>query len=150
MSEGRGTAFPFRVAGAPWVNALVLSDVFNHIGFDGVQSRPFSFTPSEGLYKNQRCNGIMLHVTDAQTFRPVSVGLGLIALLKTLFPNDFAWKTYPTHVNKTGKNHLDLLIGDPSVRELLETNRAVFLNKENKMTKINGWAIEVRPFLLYE
>lgn len=150
MSEGRGTAFPFRVAGAPWVKALVLSDAFNDMDFDGIRSRPFSFTPSEGLYKNQRCNGIMLHVTDAQTFRPVSVGLGLIALVKTLFPNDFAWKTYPTHVNKTGDNHFDLLLGTPSVRTLLEDNPSFFLNKENKATEINGWANEVSPFLLYE
>jgi uncharacterized protein YbbC (DUF1343 family) len=150
VSEGRGTAFPFRVCGAPWVDSLVLSDAFNQVGFLGVQSRPFSFTPTEGGYKNQRCNGIMLHVTDVQTFRPVSVGFGLIALHKTLFLTDFAWSTYPTHVNKTGKNHFDLLVGDPSVRALLESNPSFFLKKDNTFTEISDWATEVRPFLLYE
>jgi uncharacterized protein YbbC (DUF1343 family) len=150
VSEGRGTPFSFRICGAPWIDGGRLSDAFNQIGFEGVKTRPFSFTAVEGLYKNQKCNGIMLHVTDAQTFRPITVGLALVALLKMLFPNDFAWKTYPTHVNKTGENHFDLLAGDPSVRKAMETAPMLFLKKDNKITELSDWVTEVAPFLLYE
>lgn len=150
VSEGRGTGFPFRIVGAPWINGIKLSEAFNEMDFSGVKSRPFSFIPTEGIYKNLRCFGIMLHVTDTQCFHPVKVGLGLVALIKILFPNDFEWATYPTHVNKTGKNHFDLLTGNPSVRTALEHDPVVFLKTCSEFTKLDGWATEVNAFLLYE
>lgn len=150
VSEGRGTAFPFRVGGAPWVDGLVLAKAFNDSDLDGVKARPFSFVPSEGLYKNQNCQGIMLHVEDKQLFRPVYVGLYLVGLLKKLYPEQLQWAHYPTHVNKTGVRHFDLLTGTPTVRRALEGDLFQFFSQIRELTDVDNWREKVKEFLLYE
>ncbi len=149
VSEGRGTAFPFRVCGAPWMDGLVLAKAFNDSGLDGVQARPFSFIPSEGLYKNQSCQGIMLHVLDAATFRPVYVGLYLVGLLKKRYPTQLEWANYPTHVNKTGARHFDLLTGTPRVREALEADVDQFFGQIGDLTGVGDWKERTEGVLLY-
>lgn len=149
VSEGRGTAFPFRVCGAPWMDGLVLAKAFNDSGLDGVRARPFSFIPGEGLYKNQSCKGIMLHVLDASVFRPVYVGLYLVGLLKKLYPEQLQWANYPTHVNKTGAWHFDLLTGTPLVREALEDDVEQFFGQIGDWTGVGDWRDRAKAFLLY-
>ena len=150
VSEGRGTAFPFRVCGAPWIDGLELARVFNDSGLEGVKARPFSFIPSEGLYKNQSCLGIMLHVLDALVFRPVYVGLYLVGLLKKLYPEQVQWANYPTHVNKTGARHFDLLTGTPKVREVLEGDGDQFFGQIGELTSVGDWRERTKAFLLYQ
>lgn len=149
VSEGRGTAFPFRVCGAPWMDGLVLAKAFNKSGLEGVKARPFSFIPSEGLYKNQACQGIMLHVLDASVFRPIYVGLFLVGLLKKLYSEQLQWTNYPTHVNKTGARHFDLLTGTPRVREALEADVDQFFGQIQDLTGVEDWRTRVEAFLLY-
>ncbi|WP_373551861.1 exo-beta-N-acetylmuramidase NamZ domain-containing protein [Haliscomenobacter sp.] len=149
VSEGRGTTFPFRVCGAPWMNGFVLARAFNDCGLDGVKARPFSFTPSEGSYKNQVCQGIMLHVLDAPVFRPVYVGLYLVGLLKKLYPEQLQWANYPTHVNKTGARHFDLLTGTTKVRETLEDDVDQFFSQIEELTRVSDWRERTEAFLLY-
>lgn len=149
ISEGRGTAFPFRVCGAPWIKSNELNDAFNELKLEGVKARIFSFIPSEGLYKNQDCQGIMLHVTNPTHFKPIKTGLHLVALLKKLYPQNVQWANYPTHVNKTGERHLDLLAGTPSVRALLEKDWAIFNEQIVPLTEVPGWHKKVEPFLIY-
>lgn len=149
VSEGRGTAFPFRVCGTPWMDGLMLAKVFNGSGLEGVKARSFSFIPSEGLYKNQACQGIMLHVLDAATFRPVYVGLYLVGLLKNLYPEQLQWANYPTHVNKTGARHFDLLTGTPEVREALEADVDQFFGQIGDWTGVGNWKERTEGALLY-
>ena len=149
VSEGRGTAFPFRVCGAPWIDGLVLAKAFNDSGLEGVKARPFSYIPSEGLYKNQSCQGIMLHVLDASVFRPVYVGLYLVGLLKKLYPEQLQWANYPTHVNKTGARHFDLLTGTLRVPEALEAGVDQFFGQIGDLTGVGDWRQRTEAFLLY-
>lgn len=150
VSEGRGTAFPFRVCGAPWIEGIELTKAFNDSALDGVKARPFSFIPSEGVYKNQTCQGIMLHVLDRQVFRPIYVGLHLVGLLKRLYPKQLQWANYPTYVNKTGARHFDLLTGTPRVREVLEEDVTLFFSRIEAFTKVGDWKQKTEPFWLYD
>lgn len=149
VSEGRGTAFPFRVCGAPWIDGIELAKAFNGSDLDGIKARPFSFMPNEGMYKNQNCQGIMLHVLDKQIFRPVYVGLYLVGLLKKLYPEQLQWANYPTHVNKTGARHFDLLTGTPTVRDALEKDVTEFFSQIQEFTKVGDWKQKTKPFWLY-
>ena len=149
VSEGRGTAFPFRVCGAPWMDGLVLAKAFNDSGLEGVKVRAFSFIPGEGLYKNRPCQGIMMHVLDASVFRPVYVGLYLVGLLKKLYPEQVQWANYPTHVNKTGVRHFDLLTGTSVVREALEDDVEQFFGQIGDLTGVGDWRERAEAVLLY-
>lgn len=149
LSEGRGTAYPFRICGAPWVNGVALATGFNALQCPGVTARSLFFTPLEATFAHQHCQGIMLHITDYATFRPVKTGLLLIHLLRTYYPAEFAWSPYPTHVNETGANHFDLLTGDRSVRHLLVSEAERFAQDLDSLLIADTWQEDVRSILLY-
>jgi uncharacterized protein YbbC (DUF1343 family) len=149
ISEGRGTATPFRLAGAPWLLASKVSTVLNSM-VTSVYARPVTFTPVEGKYLGQKCNGVMLHVPDPAVFHPVAMGWLLIRIIKELHPAEFAWATYPTHVNPSGKKHLDLLSGIPNAEHLFELPLSAFANGLKDYTTPGEWVVQVQPFLIYQ
>lgn len=149
ISEGRGTATPFRMAGAPWLQADKVAQLFNS-QVTTVYARPVTCTPIEGKYAGQKCNGVMLHVTDPAAFLSVATGWLLIRIIKELHPAEFAWATYPTHVNPSGKKHLDLLSGIHNTEQLFELPLSSFTNELKAYTTPGDWVTQVQHFLIYE
>jgi uncharacterized protein YbbC (DUF1343 family) len=151
-SEGRGTATPFRVVGAPWLRAAETADLFNATVAEipgQVFARPVSFTPTEAIYGGQKCNGVMFHVADFADFRPLDAGLLMVKVIKGLHPGAFEWATYPTHVNPTGRNHLDLLLGMAGAESVFDGPLAEFVAATRKLTDPGDWSNRMQPFLLY-
>lgn len=64
MSEGRGTAKPFSLIGAPWLNSDLLIEKLKGHNLPGVKFRKQYFTPIMSKHKDVMCNGIELYVTD--------------------------------------------------------------------------------------
>lgn len=108
-SEGRGTADPFAIIGAPGVDADRLSEAFNDLGLEGVVSTPVYFVPSSSKHKGERCGGVHLHVTDAKALQPVELGYRLMELARDLFPETFA--ILPPY-SEGGKCFISLLAGN--------------------------------------
>ncbi|MBC9909002.1 exo-beta-N-acetylmuramidase NamZ family protein [Chitinophaga varians] len=146
ISEGRGTATPFRVAGAPWMDGALITQRINTLCSNGVYARPVSFQPAEGKYTGQKCHGVMLHVTDPAVFRPVAYGWWLIRLIKQLHPDVFAWASYPTYVNHTGARHLDLLTGLEGAASLID---GIDDKDISRYTGPGDWREKIAPHLLY-
>lgn len=146
ISEGRGTATPFRIAAAPWMQAKQTAAVFNSLCDENVRARPITCTPLEGKYAHQKCSGIMLHVTDPYTFKPVQTGWLLIKIIKDLHAQQFEWAPYPTHVNPTGTRHLDLLSGIPQTERIFEQN---ITQQLQQYTNAGHWENGIQPYLLY-
>ncbi|OQP59923.1 hypothetical protein A3860_35710 [Niastella vici] len=152
-SEGRGTAIPFRVAGAPWLLANKTARLFNTLipTLSGsVHARPVLFTPTEGKYAAMPCAGVMLHVTSTASFMPVAAGWLLIRIIKELHPELFQWATYPTHVNPSGKKHLDLLSGISNSATLFDIPLADFAEDIKTYTTCSDWLLRIQPFLIYQ
>jgi uncharacterized protein YbbC (DUF1343 family) len=78
LSEARGTAFPFRAIGAPFLDGERLAAALGALDLPGVMLRPVAFRPSFEKHAGQVCRGVMLHVTDADRFRPVHTYLALL------------------------------------------------------------------------
>jgi uncharacterized protein YbbC (DUF1343 family) len=150
LSEGRGTSTPFRVAGAPWLDAYRLADSFNALDLPGVRARPAQFTPSTSKFSGQLCYGVMLHVTDAQATRPVAMGLHLLAQIIALHPREFKWLPYPTAVNQAGYGHFDRLIGQEDIRDALSKGAGQQPEQIEAWTSAEGWKERVQAYLLYE
>jgi len=115
LSEGRGTALPLELVGAPWMDGWVLADALNGLGLPGVKFRPVQFEPAASKWTGQVCNGVQLHVLDRQALRPVTVGLHLIATVKAMYPSDFTWRL----------PHLDRLMGTDRIRKHLDAGISV-------------------------
>lgn len=150
LSEGRGTANPFQLAGAPWLDAYALVHRFNASNCPGVVARAISFTPLSGKYVGQPCQGVAFHVTNPEQLKAVSVGLLVIKLVHDQHPSQFAWAPYPTYVNPTGKHHLDKLLGLPNAEILFTEPLATFDKKCCELTTCHDWAATISPFLLYK
>ena len=89
LSEGRGTADPFAIIGAPYIRAEEFSRAFNLLNCPGVVATPVYFTPYTSKHQGSLCGGIHLHVTDEKALRPTEMGVRLLALLRRMYPEDF-------------------------------------------------------------
>jgi len=149
VSEGRGTATPFRVAGAPWMDGAGVAQLINDLQPEGMVARPVSYKPTEAKYAGQQCHGIMLHVKDPAVFRPVSWGWLLIRFIKQLHPESFAWAPYPTYVNHSGTRHLDLLTGITDAESVIAGSGEHGFDNISLYTDPGDWQSKVAPYLLY-
>ena len=94
VSEGRGTPNPFKWIGAPWINGKKLSQVLNNFKLPGVVFVPKTFIPqtikgkSENpKFKNQKCNGIEVWVTDRNQYKSIDVGVLTLFSIYNMYPN---------------------------------------------------------------
>ncbi len=149
VSEGRGTKTPFKICGAPWIDAPQLSNAFNALQLPGVKARPYYFTPTSGKYANEICNGLLFTVEDAAMFRPITMGFFLLHLLFQLYPDKAAPDLYPTNANPTGSGHLEKLTGYRDIWNLLKMDTISFRSLTDKITKVDEWKNEISQFLLY-
>lgn len=107
-SEGRGTADPFAIIGAPFIHAEAFSRAFNAMGCPGVEATPVYFSPTSSKHQGTLCGGIHLHITDEDRFKPVAMGVKLLDLLQKLYPDDFQ---FLSPVRTDGKPFISLLAG---------------------------------------
>jgi uncharacterized protein YbbC (DUF1343 family) len=149
LHEGRGTHYPFQWFGASWVESERLAGHVNEARPPGVLAYPRSLpTPSgEPAFL---CPGVFLEVVDPNSHRPVALGLRLLVLLRTLWPEDFSWEPYPTAANPSGQDHLSTLLGSHQLAGILEDD-PVALSEEaiREATAAPGWWERAEPHLLY-
>ena len=113
LSEGRGTAAPFQILGAPWVEAEAWRDRLKERLPAHVQVERVTFTPTFSKFQGIACRGIQLHSTATEF--PDAVLIGLLAL-ETLLA------THPNQIEFTRRESLphpffDHLAGNSWMRE---------------------------------
>jgi len=82
ISVGRGTATPFELIGAPYIDGERLA---RELSIPGVTFTPIRFTPDGG----RECGGVRMTITDRRALRPVLIGVTIATVLHRLYPNDF-------------------------------------------------------------
>lgn len=89
VNIGVGYTLPFKVIGAPWINAQQFSTALNKQKFPGIHFEPFHFKPFYGKFANEECHGVLLVVTDTLRYKPVCTQYLLIGMLKSLYSAKF-------------------------------------------------------------
>lgn len=141
LNEGRGTAAPFAICGAPWLNNGALCEQLQVPG--PLRILPVNFTAAAGPYAGQYCQGLSLQVTDADAFYPVRSGLALLRAIAQAHPHQLTERPYPTAANPSGRGHLDRLLGQPG-------SFAHLLSGEDFITDIAAeWEGMMGEYLLY-
>ncbi len=90
VSIGIGFTMPFKIIGAPWIDAASFAEKLNGQKLPGVHFQPFHFRPFVGLYKGIDCQGVLIQITDLKSYRPVGVQYLLLGMIKSLYPKEFA------------------------------------------------------------
>lgn len=158
LSAGRGTALPFEIAGAPWIDPLVLAERLNAeawAGGMGARFRPHTFQPFHRKWAGLTCHGVHVYITHPVRWRPVEVWLGAIITIRALYPDQFAW--LPGHPD-TGTQHFDRLIGAAWIRRQIEADveagkpvGAILAQFAAEWAEdCRAFEFERRPFLLYD
>jgi uncharacterized protein YbbC (DUF1343 family) len=143
VNEGRGTDIPFKVFGAPWIDRNEIFTSISQFAIPYLKIEPVTYTPNDGLYANEICNGLQFEVLDSENFKAVAFGIILIHCIIKTYPNQVAERLYDTVANPSGKAHLDKLLGLEKVFEKL---------KESHHLEIDlgfTWADIIKPYLLY-
>lgn len=146
LSEGRGTALPFEIVGAPWLDGYALAEWLNALKLDGVIFRPTSFTPCSSKHAGEECYGVQLHVTNRTLFRAVETGLQVVGACRAQNPERFeflktSWEGKPPH--------FDLLAGNAHVREGLSAHQPVSEMSAEWVADLAAFNDKRKRYLLY-
>jgi uncharacterized protein YbbC (DUF1343 family) len=134
LSEGRGTALPFEIVGAPWIDAQALADQLNAQAMPGVLFRPQVFVPAASKFQGQTCYGVQAHSHDSAQFRPLLTWLNVIRTIRQCYPDDFAWLPPVKE-----RYHFDRLIGNSIVRGQIDAGLPL-------ADIVQGWSDDLRRF----
>ncbi len=88
VNIGVGYTLPFKVVGAPWIDADLFAKNLNQQKLPGVLFVPFHYRPFYGSYKEKTCHGVLIKITDEHVYKPLTVQYCLIGILKTLYKKE--------------------------------------------------------------
>lgn len=144
VSIGVGYTLPFKVVGAPWIDAHQLAAALNRQKLKGVKFFPFHFKPFFGLYKQQECQGVRIVIADPKNYHPVTVDYLIMGVLKSLYPQEVTQrlKALPEKKRKMFANVngttaiFDLLLYEKypgwKMASIDQNERAAFLEKREQ------------------
>lgn len=144
LSEGRGTALPFEVVGAPYIDGLALATSLDK-QLSGASARPVQFQPAASKYAGEVCGGIQVHITDLAQYRPLEAWLTILKTIHDMYPAAFQW--LPRHGNL---QHFDRLIGDETTRQQIESGQSIEDVIADWPAFHEAFRRQREPFLLYE
>lgn len=133
LSVGRGTATPFEVAGAPWVDGKSLAEALARESLAGVSWAPTSFTPRTDPYRGLPCQGVRVTITDRAHFDPVRAGLALARALRRLYPDAWEFKKLD-HLLQSAAAMSAIDQGKPltDIEATYKTELSAFLSKRDR------------------
>jgi len=128
--------------GAPWLDAYELAEKMTALQLPGVIFRPAYFTPNFGLYQNEACAGVQLHVVDKKNFLAVKTGISLLYTIQEMSGEKFSFK-------RNGKNEssIDLVTGDDSVRKGTYSLNELYLLWEKEASQFKTMS---KKYYLYQ
>ena len=140
LSEGRGTAFPFQLIGAGWLNdAGAIARELNRRRIPGVVFDSTIVTVEEGQkWGGQRIPMIAIAVSDRTEVRPYRIGLELLREIYQRHKGEFQWRI----------NSIDRLSGSIRFREAVELGLLGSLIPELQRESLRFQELTA-PYLLY-
>jgi len=117
---GIGFTLPFKIVGAPWIQANILAEKLNGQKLPGIHFQPFHYRPFWGAYKGIDCQGVLLRITDPQVYRPVAVQYLILGMLKSLYPKEFMQRL---NSSKGAKDLFCKANGTEAIFQILNTEK---------------------------
>jgi uncharacterized protein YbbC (DUF1343 family) len=138
LSVGRGTATPFEVFGAPWIDGELLAKKLTALGLPGVTFNAIEFTPDASKFVGETCGGIRITINDRARFEPLTTGFAIARQLRLDYTA--TWQTDP---------YLRLL-GNAATLDALQAGQTVAEIKSAYQAGLETFITRRAAFLLYE
>jgi uncharacterized protein YbbC (DUF1343 family) len=138
LSVGRGTATPFEVIGAPWLDSEILARDLNALNLPGVTFDAIEFTPDASKFSGEKCGGIRITISDRKVFEPLTTGFAIARQLRLDYRA--AWET---------DRYLRLL-GNAAALQALLSGQTVAEIKAAYQAGLDDFITRRAAFLLYE
>lgn len=144
ISEGRGTAAPFQIYGAPFVDMDALLPVLRErIKDDNLAMRTRAFTPFWSKHAGETCFGVeFIPLSDRLNFMPAA--LILMKTLIEMYPDKVEFRSY-ADVSRLAK-----LSGDDDVDDYLQGKLTLNELMASWRAQSEEFAEEVKEFRLYQ
>lgn len=152
LSEGRGTTWPFELAGAPFIDGPRLREKleasFAYYEVGAVTPRACMFQPMFQKHAGTGCGGVFLHVQDRASVKPYRLGLVFLEAVHALWPDEFEWRTR-TYEFVDDPPAIDLLTGSSAFRAAVDAGDDLCDVIAAHDGAAVGFASARTPFLLY-
>jgi len=148
LSEGRGTTRPFELAGAPFIDGRAMARTMEGYDLPGLRLRPLGLLPTFQKHANQPCGGVQLHVTDPSTFKPYLTGVAFVLAARTLWPDEFEWRTRAYEFVDTVPA-FDLLAGTDEVRLAIDSGESLADIERTWLAEQAQYDADRQDWLLY-
>ncbi|GMA47329.1 hypothetical protein GCM10025854_15790 [Tetragenococcus muriaticus] len=146
ISEGRGTAKPFQLIGAEFIDSTQYAKDLNELNLPGVKFRPAAFTPAPGQkVEEELAEGVEVYVTNTDNYDPVYTGLSMIKVINDNYSDNIEWRDDEWLAQLTGKSYIeeDLKNGEevenivekwqPELEEFKETRENYLLYESSNL-----------------
>jgi len=148
ISEGRGTCRPFEIFGAPFINPSIVKKLLAPKDMEGCYLREHYFRPTFHKWKGELCGGFMIHVLNPDLYRPFRTSLAFLKIVIETYRDEFAWRK-PPYEYDFKRLPIDLILGDPSIRTMLEEGRDIGRVLEDCSEELEGFLESRKPYLIY-
>jgi uncharacterized protein YbbC (DUF1343 family) len=139
VTEGRGTAMPFRQFGAPWIDSKLLADRLNALNLPAMRFEPVRFTPTSSKYQDRECHGVRILGTDRDRLEPYYSGVRIVTEISRMYPDQFEWKAA----------HFDRLCGTSKIRDAITSNSSLDVLQDKWRKELESF-LEIRAgYLIY-
>ncbi|MCB1112970.1 MAG: DUF1343 domain-containing protein [Chlamydiales bacterium] len=122
VNIGVGYTLPFKVVGAPWIDAKTFVKTLNSQKFPGVHFEPFHYRPFYGKFAQEDCQGALIVITDQKKFLPVTTQYLILGILKSLYPDRF---NDAVAASQSRKKMFDKVNGTEEIYQLMTQNRHI-------------------------
>jgi len=139
VSEGRGTAMPFRQFGAPWIDSTRLVERLNALNLPGMRFRTTCFKPISSKHRGKACNGVRIIVTDRDALEAYYAGIRIVDTVFRMYPDDFQWRT----------GHFDRLCGTSDVRKAIVNGSSLDDLRNKWQTELTSFRNIRNKYLIY-
>ena len=147
VSEGRGTAQPFELFGAPYIDVSKIAAQIEKIA--GVLFRPVVFEPTSNKWRETPCNGFQIHVMEPLCYRPYKTTLQLLRTILAEHREQFKWKP-PPYEYEFERLPIDLIIGNRSIRKRLENLEPIDAIEADWQEELDQYKKISRKFHIYK
>lgn len=137
LSVGRGTATPFELFGAPYLDGKKVAAELNALGLLGVRFDPIEFTPDASKFKGEKCGGVRITLVDRVGCDVINIGLAGALVLQRNYPQQF------------GLDKFNGLLKHPATVEAIRAGRPLREIRQAWQPALQSFAQRRQQFLIY-